>query len=486
VCVCLCVFDLKRRTEDARRDIMRDEGLNKVQRVDTYRFDPPISNTLSDTMSSSVSPSIDSFVPDFPEKLINDLKLQLDSFVVDHATHHRPIALVSSGGTISYLEQNSVRCLDNFSTGLRGAISVEEFLKRGYAVIHLWREGSAAPFARVISQTVGLKQCNHALNVESLGRLFSAEADEEDQLVRAVLDEERDPFLSDPSSPKRQQQEKERKDEITLNRAIIHSTRVHKALRERSTALEENRILTIPFRTVEEYLARLQLASEALKDCQSLALVFLCAAVSDFYIPNSERATHKIQSHGSNGLVLNLFPVPKMIGRLRSTWAPDAFVVSFKLETDKTILQQKAKAAVEKYGIHVVIGNILQTRHERVWVLSPEDQREKIPTNADGWSMSEIVKPRSSDQDSLEWSIIDMVVQSHFEYISWHFQSNGSVGLQAAERAQTKLFEKKRRIRRELAWKRVRSVALDVAGTALAILLSYSINMALQRRLRGR
>ena len=33
--------------------------------------------------------------------------------------------------------------------------------------------------------------------------------------------------------------------------------------------------------------------------------------------------------------------VPKMLGTLRSTWAPEAFIVSFKLETDEQILIKK-------------------------------------------------------------------------------------------------------------------------------------------------
>ena len=33
--------------------------------------------------------------------------------------------------------------------------------------------------------------------------------------------------------------------------------------------------------------------------------------------------------------------VPKMLGTLRSAWAPEAFIVSFKLETDEQILKSK-------------------------------------------------------------------------------------------------------------------------------------------------
>jgi hypothetical protein len=34
--------------------------------------------------------------------------------------------------------------------------------------------------------------------------------------------------------------------------------------------------------------------------------------------------------------------VPKMLGALRSEWAPEAFLVSFKLETDISLLISKA------------------------------------------------------------------------------------------------------------------------------------------------
>jgi hypothetical protein len=45
---------------------------------------------------------------------------------------------------------------------------VEEFLKRGYAVLHLCRVGSASPYARVLTQSIGLTQANHGLNMASL------------------------------------------------------------------------------------------------------------------------------------------------------------------------------------------------------------------------------------------------------------------------------------------------------------------------------
>lgn len=459
----------------------------------TGLLDPRPSNftmVASPSISTENSPSDTSFLSFLTDKEVNDLKLESDAFIVHHATHHRPIAFVSSGGTAADLEVHSVRCLDNFSTGLRGAVSVEEFLARGYAVIHLWRRGSASPFARVLSQHLGIEAANHGLNVESLGRLFAIEGeDDDDELVKTVLEAEQDPWLTDstPHNVSFEEVKRPSKDVVGLNRTVVHSTRVHKALRERSKALQEGRLLTIPFRSVEEYIAKLQICAEGLNVCQSLTIFYLAAAVSDFYVPRSERSEHKIQSTGNSGeegLVLKLKPVPKVISALRRTWAPNAFVVTFKLETDQDILRQKAERAVERYGCHMVIGNLLQSRHKKVWVLTPEDQRVKNPTDATDWPLEEITKSSSTDIDSLESSLMDFVIQAHFEYISWHFHANGS-GVKAAERTQDLLKERKRRVQREIMWKQVKTRALEIAGAAAAFLISYTINAALQRRLRG-
>ena len=47
-------------------------------------------------------------------------------------------------------------------------------------------------------------------------------------------------------------------------------------------------------------------------------------------------------------LVALMLQVPKMLGTLRSSWAPEAFVVSFKLETDTAILVQKVRLGIGK------------------------------------------------------------------------------------------------------------------------------------------
>jgi phosphopantothenate-cysteine ligase len=425
-----------------------------------------------------------SFLSEILDQELRILKKSIDSFVVNHSSSNRPIALVSSGGTVCDLEVNSVRCLDNFSTGLRGATCVEEFLKRGYAVVHLWRAGSASPFARVLSQVLSGSPANHALDVDSMGRLFATDLDQEEEYVKAVL--QQDPFLSDPAANSEVTcSQHPAREEIGLHRSIKHNNRIQRALSERATVLSDQRLLTIPFRTVEEYLGRLQLISTSLNDCP-ITMCFLAAAVSDFYIPQAQRTEHKIQS-ANDGLTIHLEPVPKAIGQLRRNWAPEAFVVSFKLETDPQILREKSERAVSRYGCHMVIGNLLKSRHEKIWLLQPPDQRNKHPSDASDasdWPLTEITRPVSDDPDALESKLVDTVVQAHFEYISWHFHIGGS-GIKAAMEAQARLKERKRRVHRAAMVEKVKGLCTEATGVILALVLSYSINSILQRRLRG-
>lgn len=77
------------------------------------------------------------------------------------------------------------------------------------------------------------------------------------------------------------------------------------------------------------------------------SITYLAAAVSDFYVPDHLMATHKIQSKGgSDNLLLDLSPVPKKLGDIKKDWNPKTILISFKLETDHQILEQKATGAM--------------------------------------------------------------------------------------------------------------------------------------------
>lgn len=51
------------------------------------------------------------------------------------------------------LETLTVRFIDNFSAGTRGATSAEYFLQQGYAVIFMHRQFSLQPYSRHYSHT---------------------------------------------------------------------------------------------------------------------------------------------------------------------------------------------------------------------------------------------------------------------------------------------------------------------------------------------
>lgn len=56
---------------------------------------------------------------------------------------------------------------------------------------------------------------------------------------------------------------------------------------------------------------------------------------------------------------------------LRREWAPAAYVVSFKLETDERLLEASARGALRRYGVHAVVANELQSRAQRVLLVTP-------------------------------------------------------------------------------------------------------------------
>lgn len=447
---------------------------------------------------------------------------QLQNFTTRHTSHHRPLALVTSGGTAADLEVNAVRFLDNFSTGLRGALSVEQFLKRGYAVVHLMREGSVSPFARVLEDVLAVRG---GMTFESLGEVFDC-----------------DDASADTG-----------RGELSLNPRLCHSHVLQSTLRTYKQIIDQGLLLTIAFRTVDDYLDKLQLCCEAVNACGALGLVYLAAAVSDFYIPTEKRALHKIQSRdyglksqatssvsatsfggesnnsegekentaqlGSNNtLTLTLYPVPKVIPKLREEWCPNAFVISFKLETDSTILCQKAVMAMERNKVHLVIGNELATRYEKVFILShkerdgfvlnkqgenninsdvPEGYKMTEVTAADGFAMSGmssnvVSSGTNTNVDALEYATIEYVVRHHFHYISTQMDPTNNnltsaelasrTTLEATTHHQARLENSYRKLQREKLIVRLKDLAWQAAGSAMGIAISYSVSRMIQQR----
>jgi hypothetical protein len=124
----------------------------------------------------------------------------------------------------------------------------------------------------------------------------------------------------------------------------------------------------VEFTTIFEYLLLLREAARAVAPLGSRALVYLAAAVSDFYVPPAEMVVHKIQSRASDGLTIHLRNVPKVLGLLRDEWCPEAVLCSFKLETNANILRAKSAGALKAYRVDAVVANVLQTRASEVTI----------------------------------------------------------------------------------------------------------------------
>lgn len=179
-------------------------------------------------------------------------------------------------------------------------------------------------------------------------------------------------------------------------------------LKEYKRAVDQNLMLFVPFTTVNQYLFTLHLISLELKPVHYNCLIYLAAAVSDFFLPISKVSEHKIQSQGGSGqLTVDLDPVPKFLKRLVETWAPGAMIISFKLETDDSILLSKARQALTRYGHQLVIGNLLQTRKREVIFVTPTQNINYSITHEEEEAGKEI-----------ESIIIPKVVEMHKEWIT--------------------------------------------------------------------
>ncbi|NWS49391.1 PPCS ligase, partial [Probosciger aterrimus] len=258
----------------------------------------------------------------------NAAEARVRAWAAGHAACGRRVALVTSGGTRVALEARAVRFLENFSSGRRGAGSAERLVAAGYAVCFLHRARSAFPWARSLPQ--------HGA---------------------ALLDAFRVTPGANPA--------------VAADSAALPA--LLPALRDYHRATEQGMLLPIEFTELDEYLELLRAAARALAPFGSSVMFYLAAAVSDFYIPTSELPEHKIQS-SEGPLQITLKMVPKMLSPLVKEWAPEAFVISFKLETDPLILIDKSRQALEKYHHQVVVANILESRRTSVIIVTKDSQ----------------------------------------------------------------------------------------------------------------
>ncbi|KAJ9402137.1 hypothetical protein DTO282F9_901 [Paecilomyces variotii] len=296
-----------------------------------------------------------------PPKSLQKHEALARAFIEYHVESNRRVVLVTSGGTTVPLETQTVRFIDNFSAGTRGATSAEYFLEAGYAVIFFHRQFSLLPYSRHYSHSTN---CFLDFMEEATPSTTSGDNNNGPIVVRSEYQDE-----------------------------------MRDVLRKYRYAKQNNRLLLLPFTTVTDYLFELRSLAMLMRPLGPNALFYLAAAVSDFFIPRDRMAEHKIQSSevpvisedqiytgenesqpSRNGkkLVIDLDPVPKFLHRLVDGWAPDgSMIVSFKLETDPSLLVNKARTALQRYSHHLVIGNLLSTRKWEVVFVTPDEPRER-------------------------------------------------------------------------------------------------------------
>jgi hypothetical protein len=96
-----------------------------------------------------------------------------------------------------------------------------------------------------------------------------------------------------------------------------------------------------------------------------------------------------------------------MLGIINNVWAPEAFCVSFKLETDEDILIKKATGAIDKYNISLVVANELHTRNSLVRLVSKKSRSSSVEVH-------DVHKGGDAD---IEEALVKNVAIAHFEHI---------------------------------------------------------------------
>lgn len=180
-----------------------------------------------------------------------------------------------------------------------------------------------------------------------------------------------------------------------LNQAVADSLRY------------KDSILFCTFTTVDEYLRDLEVICKQLSCLGPKALIYLAAAVSDFYVHEEKL----VRSHENFDITSRCSANAQdaIEWRWRSTesecsqedaWSPcridcpegacrliqGRFLIkillsfAIQLETDPEILIPKAERALRRYGHNLVIGNVLVTRKTKV-VFVKQDNVENLELN---------------------------------------------------------------------------------------------------------
>lgn len=162
---------------------------------------------------------------------------------------------------------------------------------------------------------------------------------------------------------------------------------------------EDNQMTVIGYDTFEDYEHKL---FDIIKNKQP-DIIVLAAAVSDYGVDNY--VDGKIRT-SSDEMIIKLKPLPKLISRVRE-YAPNAFIVGFKLLVDSTEkeLKQACVDSMNKNKLDMIVGNDLRDiQHDNHTLTlgfwhNGEVIFEKYEKNKCNVSLSEILVTKIFAQD---------------------------------------------------------------------------------------
>ena len=376
-----------------------------------------------------------------PPKDLEQIQQRLEAYL-NKLPKDCPIAIVTSGGTMVPLEKHTVRFIDNFSTGARGTALAERLLEQNYAVIFLHRQGSRRPFLNTMYDDIErmTKELSSLVNPTGNGNISSSSTT---NTTNSSLSSSSSTSISSSKNPPKQSWLSYFGFSISPEtvQALSIFEKIMKSLEIFIKSQVHESYLEIPFTSVDDYLFKLRSISTAVHSKkENKSLILLAAAVSDFYIPENKMTEHKIQSDNNinlfswftknpRGLTLELYPVPKALYTLKTEWAPKACVISFKLETDPSLLIPKAWNSIKISEMDAVIANILETRYKEVTIVRnpimnrsasfpvpengipsteiaqsmdiPTEPKQQIRTNPTGCILTDQWQPLSSSDKTL-------------------------------------------------------------------------------------
>ncbi|KYN98670.1 putative flavoprotein [Plasmodium gaboni] len=120
-----------------------------------------------------------------PKNLDEILKMLKENFLPNDDDN---IIFITSGGTKVPLEKVDIRNIDNFSTGRRGALMCEYFLKKNKKVIFLHRRGSHLPFEYHLN---GVANFNNLNLIDNNIITFNLKEDEKLNLINNIKNYEK-------------------------------------------------------------------------------------------------------------------------------------------------------------------------------------------------------------------------------------------------------------------------------------------------------